>query len=641
MRANDQPERRRSSTDISADQRPADAAPDSRGREGGKSVDKRRISDYAMIGDCQTAAMISRDGSIDWLSVPRFDAPSVFAALLGEAENGRCRIAPKGDFEVTRRYRPGTLILETEFRTETGTAVLTDFMPIRDERPVNVVRILECRSGTVELELDLRIRFDYGAIVPWVTHHDATTRLAIGGPDALAIRTPLEVEGEGLHSVASIPLEEGDRTHLVLTYYPSHLPPPEAIDPLQALTETERYWRDYTARCPDVDGDTEAVANSLVILKALTYAPTGGVVAAATTSLPEEIGGSRNWDYRYCWLRDATMTLVAFMDLGYFDEARAWRDWLMRAIAGDPARLQIMYSVTGERRLQEWQPDWLGGFRGSSPVRIGNAASGQLQLDVFGEVFDMLAQASTGIEPSDHGRDLRTHLLERLEKIWREPDAGIWEPRGGPRHHVHSKVMAWVAFDRAAKGFAGDDHDGDAAARWRAVADEIHAEVLEHGFDTELDTFVQSYDSTSLDASLLFIPLVGFLPADDPRVVSTVAAIERSLMVGDTYLRRYDTKTSDDGLEGSEGMFLACSFWLADVYVLQGRRDDARAILDRLIALRNDVGLLPEEIDAETGEFLGNLPQAFSHVGLITTALNLSQANGPAKRRSHCPPADE
>ena len=594
----------------------------------------RKISDYAMIGDCQTAAMVSRDGSIDWLSVPRFDAPALFAALLGDAENGRCRIAPSGKYEVSRRYRPGTLILETEFRTATGTAVLIDFMPIREDHSVNVVRIVECRSGTVALDLDLGIRFDYGAVVPWVTRHDATTFLAVAGPDALVVRTPLALEGEGLRSVADISLAAGARTHLVLTHYPSHLPPPNAIDPDAALAETERYWRDYTARCPDLGRDTEVVANSLVILKALTFAPTGGLVAAATTSLPEAIGGGRNWDYRYCWLRDATMTLVAFMDLGYFDEARAWRDWLLRAIAGDPSKLQIMYSVTGERRLQEWQPDWLKGFLGSAPVRIGNAASGQLQLDVFGEVFDMLAQSSGRIEASSHSRDLRTNLLEYLEGIRRRPDAGIWEPRSGPAHHVHSKVMAWVAFDRAAKGFAGEqDHDAAAARRWRAVADEIQADVLAHGWDEERGSFVQAYGQKSLDAALLFIPLVGFLPPDDPRVVSTVAAIERDLMVGDVYLRRYDTGRSDDGLEGGEGMFLACSFWLADVYVLQGRLAEARAILDKMIALRNECGLLPEEIDPETGAFLGNLPQAFSHVGLIVTALNLSRTDGPAHRR--------
>ncbi len=596
--------------------------------------DKREISDYALIGDCQTAAMVSRDGSIDWLAVPRFDAPAVFAALVGDSDNGRCRIRPKGEYEVSRRYRPGTLILETEFRTETGTVLLTDFLPIREDHSVNVVRIVECRAGSVDLDLDLCIRFDYGRIVPWVTRHDDVTHLAIGGPDALAVRTPIPIEGQGLRSVADISLCAGESTHLVLTHYPSHLPPPAAIDPSAALADTESYWRDYTSGCPDLGADTEVVANSLVILKALTYAPTGGLVAAATTSLPEEIGGGRNWDYRYCWLRDATMTLVAFMELGYFDEARAWRDWLMRAIAGDPAHLQIMYSVTGERRLQEWQPDWLRGFRGSRPVRIGNAASGQLQLDVFGEVFDMLAQASSRIEVSPHARDLRMNLLEHLETVWREPDAGIWEPRSGPEHHVHSKVMAWVAFDRAAKGFAdGCDPDEELVRHWRSVADEIRADILAHGYDEELGSFVQAYGRKTLDSALLFIPLVGFLPPDDPRVVSTVAAIERTLMVDGVYLRRYDTLESDDGLEGSEGMFLACSFWLADVYVLQGRWDDARAILDRLIALRNDCGLLPEEIDPETGQFLGNLPQAFSHVGLITTALNLSRDDGPAKRR--------
>jgi GH15 family glucan-1,4-alpha-glucosidase len=595
-------------------------------------VDKR-IEDYALVGDCETAALVSRDGSIDWLCFPRFDSPAFLAALLGTPENGRWQIAPAGSFESRRRYRPGTLILETTFETASGSATLTDFMPPRDGAS-NLFRMVTGVSGTVEFDLDLVMRFDYGRTVPWVTRVDAHTISAVAGPHALRLVTPVELHGEDMHTKGRFSVAAGERITFSLTHSASHLEPPAARDPEACLKDTEAFWTDFSSRCPEVDGWTEDVRRSLITLKALTYRPTGGIVAAATTSLPERIGGERNWDYRYCWLRDATMTLIAFMDLGYYEEAQAWREWLMRSVAGDPAQMQIMYGIAGERQLLEWQVPWLDGFRGSRPVRIGNAAAGQFQLDVYGELSDMLAQARKGgLPPHPRSAALAAVVMPFLEKVWREPDEGIWEVRGGRQHFVHSKVMAWVAFDRMS-AMAAKVEGGEAnSVRWRKVADEIHADVCDRGFDSSLGSFVQAYGSKALDASLLHIPLMGFLPPDDPRVTGTVAAIERHLL-RDGLLLRYETDKVDDGLAGHEGAFLACSFWLADAYIMIGRRADALALFERLRGLQNDVGLLAEEYDPRERHMLGNFPQAFSHVGLIITALNLARSTGPADERS-------
>ncbi|WP_062205270.1 glycoside hydrolase family 15 protein [Aureimonas sp. AU12] len=605
-----------------------------------------RIEDYALIGDCETAALVGRDGSIDWLCFPRFDSPAVFAALLGSPENGRWRIAPTDEGATCeRRYRAGTLILETTFRTPTGAAMLIDFMPPRDGRP-DLVRIVVGLEGAVEFDFDLVMRFDYGRSVPWVSTLDDGTLTAIAGPDMLVLSAPVDLHGEDMHTRGSFRVTAGQRVAFTMSHQPSHLAPLAPIDPEHSLADTQAFWREFSDRCPEVDGYTEDVKRSLITLKALTYRPTGGIVAAATTSLPELAGGARNWDYRYCWLRDATLTLMAFMHLGYYEEAHAWRDWLMRAVAGNPAQMQIMYGVAGERHLLEWEVPWLDGFRASKPVRVGNAAAGQFQIDVYGELADMLAQAQTGgLEPHPRTPAIAGAIMPFLEANWREPDEGIWEVRGERQHFVHSKVMAWVAFDRAAKMAETREGGADEAVAWRAVAQEIHADVCARGFDAELGSFVQAYGSKSLDASLLHILLTGFLPPEDPRVVGTVAAIERRLL-HHGFVLRYDTSETDDGLAGEEGAFLACSFWLADAYVLLGRIEDAARLFERLRMLQNDVGLLAEEYDPKAGEMLGNFPQAFSHVGLVVTALNLSRAKGPGDQRAdgheHAPPsADE
>ena len=595
-----------------------------------------RIEDYALIGDCKSAALVGRDGSIDWLCWPRFDSPACFAALLGEPENGRWLIAPKEALRaVRRRYRPGTLVLETEFETETGRAAVIDFMT--PEACGNVVRIVIGRAGRVDFRTELVVRFNYGATVPWVNRLDDGTLDAIAGPERVVLRTPAPLQGVDLKTMGEFTVAADQSVPFVLSCGPSYQSLPPAIDAFEALERTQEGWRKWSDRCPEVGCWTQAVKRSLITLKALTYAPTGGMVAAPTTSLPERLGGVRNWDYRYCWLRDATFTLLAFMQLGYQEEARAWRDWLIRAVAGSPDQIQIMYGVGGERWLPELIVDWLPGYEKSAPVRVGNAAYQQLQLDIIGEMADAMFQAfKGGMQPSARARELRPVVLDYLTRAWREPDEGIWEVRGGRRHFVHSKVMAWVAFDRAANAAY---NPGAPTGRWRKIADEIHAEVCERGFDCALGSFVQAYGSKQLDASLLLIPIVGFLPAHDPRVRGTLRAIEERLLIGGEFVLRYESEEARDGLPPGEGAFLACSFWLVDNYILQGRNAEARKLFDRLIARCNDVGLLAEEIDPLTGRMLGNFPQAYSHVGLINAALSLSRETGPAEERAEPAPA--
>ena len=592
-----------------------------------------RIEDYALIGDCHTAALVGRDGSIDWLCWPRFDSAACFAALLGEVDNGRWLIAPKDSTLGTqRRYRPGTLILETEFQTESGRAMIVDFMIPADG--AHLVRIVKGLSGRVAFQTELVVRFDYGAAVPWVTRLDDGSINAIAGPERVVLRTPVALYGEDLRTVGEFAVEAEQSIPFVLSYGSSFQSPPPTIDWFDALARTETFWRQWSDRCPDVGPWTEAVKRSLITLKALTYAPTGGIVAAATTSLPEHLGGVRNWDYRYCWLRDATFTLMALMELGYYEEAQAWRDWLIRAVAGSPDQIQIMYGVGGERWLPEQIVDWLPGYEKSAPVRIGNGASRQLQLDVFGEIFDALLQTmKAGIVPSERGLAMRSVVLNYLATAWRQPDEGIWEVRGGPQHFVHSKVMTWVAFDRAAKQL--ETHAFiEQGQRWREIADEIHAEICERGFDRDLGSFVQAYGSKRLDASLLLIPLVGFLPPEDPRIRGTLRAIEDRLLIAGEFVLRYETEHSADGLPAGEGAFLACSFWLVQNYVLQGRNAEAGELFARLLARCNDVGLLSEELDPLTGRMLGNFPQAYSHVGLIICALSLSRQRNLAEERA-------
>jgi GH15 family glucan-1,4-alpha-glucosidase len=582
-----------------------------------------RIEDYALIGDLQTAALIERNGSIDWLCFPRFDSGACFAALLGDARHGRWLLAPAGGGTPTRRYRGDTLVLETTWKTGEGAVRVLDFMPPRGTAP-DVVRIVEGVSGRVEMRSELVIRFDYGNILPWVRRVD-DARIAIAGPDALCFRTPARTRGENMRTISTFTVEKGERVPFVLTWYPSHGGIPERIDPEQALSDTEEFWDDWSSRCcaklPEEWRDL--MQRSLIVLKALTYAPSGGIVAAPTTSLPERLGGVRNWDYRYCWLRDATLTLLALLQADYAEEAAAWRSWLLRAVAGDPADLQIMYGVAGERRLTEFELPWLPGYEGSAPVRVGNAASEQLQIDVYGEVMDALYQARLhGLRFEHSAWSLQTKLLEYLENAWHDPDEGIWEIRGERRHFVHSKVMAWVAFDRAVRSVETQGVEGP-VDRWRTVRDEIHREVCERGYDPELGSFTQSYGSKELDASLLMIPLVGFLPVWDERVRGTIEAIERDL-VADGFVLRYRTHESDlDGLPPGEGVFLPCSFWLVDCLELIGRRDDAHDLFERLISLANDVGLLSEEYDPAAGRLLGNFPQAFTHLALVNTAFNV------------------
>jgi GH15 family glucan-1,4-alpha-glucosidase len=591
-----------------------------------------RIEDYAVIADTQTAALVGRDGSIDWLCLPRFDSGACFAALLGDERNGHWRIAPAGGVRrVRRRYRGDTLILETEFETGDGAVRVVDFMPPRLADP-DVVRVVEGVRGRVPMRMELRIRFDYGRLTPWV-RRVGTALLAISGPEALVLRTEVPHHGEDRATVADFEVAEGDRLPFSLTWNLSHQELPDAVDPLEALAKTESYWREWAGRCTYQGEWRDAVMRSLLTLKALTYEPSGGIVAAVTTSLPESIGGVRNWDYRFCWLRDATMTLTSLMAAGYEQEARDWREWLLRAMAGDPPALQIMYGPAGEARLPELELPWLPGYEGSKPVRTGNAAVEQFQLDVYGEVMDALHKARRlSIEPHPSAWALQRALLEFLEGRWREPDEGIWEVRGPRRHFTHSKVLAWVAIDRAVKGVEQFGLDGP-VERWRRLRAEIHREVCERGYDPDRGTFTQSYGSRELDASLLLIALVGFLPPSDPRVRGTVEAIERELCQ-DGFVLRYPTGEEGepvDGLPGREGAFLACTFWLADNYALVGRVAEARGLFQRLLDVRNEVGLLAEEYDPAAGRQLGNFPQAFSHVPLINTAMHLAEA-GPDPR---------
>jgi len=591
-----------------------------------------RIEDYALIGDCQTAALVGKDGSIDWLCLPRFDSGACFAALLGGPKHGRWQIAPAGPVTAVRRqYRDDTLVLDTEFETAEGTVAVIDFMPSRDRDP-NLVRLVEGRRGRVRMHSELILRFDYGSIVPWVHRTDCGIS-ATAGPDTVAVMTPVPLRGKDFTTVADFEVGAGQRVPFSLSYHPSHRPGTMNNDSAFALQETEAWWREWTKRCTYEGKYRDAVVRSLMVLKALTYEPTGGIVAAPTTSLPEHLGGVRNWDYRFCWLRDATLSLLALINCGYTDEAGAWRTWLIRAVAGDPGTTQIMYGLGGERRLTEWVVDWLPGYQDSKPARVGNAAHGQLQLDVYGEVFDALFQARQhGLAPLEDGWRVSRKLLEWLAKHWDQPDEGIWEVRGPRQHFVHSKIMAWVAFDRAVKAVERFGRNGP-AREWARTRDIIHQQVCEKGFDPKRNTFVQAYGSPNLDASLLTMALVGFLPPNDPRVVGTVAAIERELM-RDGFVARYDTKATDDGLPAGEGTFLPCTFWYADNLALQGRRPEASAIFDRLLGLRNDVGLLSEEYDTRSCRLVGNFPQAFTHIGLINTALNLSRpANCPACQR--------
>jgi GH15 family glucan-1,4-alpha-glucosidase len=589
------------------------------------------IEDYALIGDCTTAALVGRNGSIDWLCWPRFDSGACFAALLGDSGNGRWLIAPADPvIRTTRAYRDGGLVLETEFETETGIVALIDFM-VPGAPNSSIVRIVEGRAGEVAMAMELVVRFDYGASVPWATRQEDGGTCLVVGPEMVMLRTPAPYEGEDMRTVSRFRAVAGQRVPFVLAHGPSHLQSPAAIDPMAALAQTEAYWLEWSSRCTYRGPHREGVLRSLVVLKALTFQATGGIVAAATTSLPEQLGGARNWDYRFCWLRDATLTLFSLMHAGYYEEAAAWRDWLHRSVAGSPEQIQIMYGIAGERRLEEWVVPWLAGYQGAAPVRIGNAASAQLQIDVFGEVTEALHQARNGgLAAPPESWSLQKGIIAHLETIWQFPDEGIWETRGGRQNFVYSKVMAWVAFDRMVKDVEEHGLDGP-VDHWRAVRDEIHATVCTRGFNAAKGSFVAHYDTDQLDASLLLIPLVGFLPHDDPRVLGTTDAVERELYKNG-YVLRYLTEDSKDGLPPGEGAFLACSFWLVDNWHMQGREADARALFGRLAALRNDVGLLSEEYDPAAKRFTGNFPQAFSHTALISSAMNLAQA-GPAHAR--------
>jgi len=601
-----------------------------------------RIEDYGLIGDLQTAALVGLDGSVDWLCLPRFDSAACFSALLGDEADGRWLLAPAGKVErVERRYREDTLVHELDFHCAVGSVRVIDFMPPRGTEP-DLVRIVEGLEGSVQMRLDLAIRFGYGSIVPWVQRHEDGTRIAIAGPDALALHTPVAVHGEDLRTRAEFTVTAGERVPFVLTWYPSHEPVPPPIDAERSLEETCGFWREWLGCCTYSGRWDDAVKRSLVVLKALTYAPTGGIVAAPTTSLPEQIGGVRNWDYRYCWLRDATFALDALLETGFTDEAHAWREWLLRAVAGDPDDLQIMYGPAGERRLPEFEVPWLSGYEGSRPVRVGNGASTQFQLDVYGEVLDVLHQVRRRkIEPDDQSWAIQRVMLANLERRWREPDEGIWEVRGPRRHFTHSKVMAWVAMDRSVKAVEEYGRDGP-VERWRAVRDEIHAEVLERGWDDELGSFVQAYDTKRVDASLLTIPLFGFLPPEDPRVRGTLEAVRRELLVdGFVHRYRHDEGVEEvDGLPPGEGAFFLCSFWFVDNLVLLGELDEAESMFERLLALRNELGLLSEEYDPRLRRLVGNFPQAFSHIGLVNTARLLDRAlaaQSEAKRPTIAP----
>jgi GH15 family glucan-1,4-alpha-glucosidase len=591
-----------------------------------------QIADYAMIGDCETAALVDRLGSIDWLCWPRFDSDACFAALLGDRSNGCWRISPAGAFKTSRAYRSGTLVLETLFETDDGVVALIDFMPPRGEVS-HIVRLVEGRRGRVTMRMDLVLRFGYGLTTPWVSKLEDGGLSAVAGPSMAILRTPVQTRGEDMTTVAEFVAVEGEVTPFVLSHQASHLPPSPALDVQSALETTVAFWGEWLAKGHIEGPHADAVRRSLITLKAMTYAPTGGLVASPTTSLPEQFGGERNWDYRFCWIRDSTLTLLAMMNAGYYEEAAAWRAWLQRAVAGDPADMRIMYGIGGERRLTEWVADWLPGHAGSRPVRVGNAAHQQFQLDVYGELMDTFHQARCGGLPSDPSLwDLQRVLVDHVAKVWREPDEGIWEVRGARQWFTYSRVMAWVAVDRAIRSAETFDLEGP-LEDWRALCQEIRQDVWDNGFDRRRNTFTQVYNQPNLDASLLLLAQVGFIEPDDPAYVGTVEAIERELLV-DGFVRRYHTEETDDGLPPGEGSFLACSFWLADAYAMIGRHDDAHNLFDRLLRLRNDVGLLAEEYDAPGRRFAGNFPQAFSHIALINTASNLTRGRKPIEQRA-------
>jgi GH15 family glucan-1,4-alpha-glucosidase len=582
------------------------------------------IEEYALIGDTHTAALVSKAGSVDWLCVPRFDSPACFAALLGTPEHGRFLLAPGMEpRRVARRYREGTLVLETDYETADGLATVVDTMPPREQAPA-LVRLVHGRRGRIPMRMELTVRFGYGQFAPWI-RRSAGDLLAVSGPDALRLSTPVETRNDGACQTAEFVVTEGEQVPFVLTWFPSHEPEPPHLDPFYLISDAERWWRAWSERCTYEGEWREAVVRSLITLKALTYAPTGGVVAAPTTSLPAQLGGVRNWDYRYCWLRDAAFTLAALRQGGYEQEALAWQQWLLRAVAGESEAIQIVYGPAGERRLDEWQADWLPGYEGATPVRIGNAAARQFQLDVYGELADLLHPVvqEGGFDPGH--KELTRSALEYLESAWSQPDQGIWEVRGPRLHFTHSKVMAWVAFDRGVKAIQELGLDGP-LDRWRRARDEIHAQVCRDGFDSDRNTFVQSYGSPELDASLLKIPLVGFLPATDPRVAGTVDAIQRELSLQNGLILRYSPHAQEalDGLPEGEGAFLACSFWLVDSLALLGRLGEARALFERLLSLRNDLGLLSEQYDPRADRLTGNFPQAISHVALVNSAYLLS-----------------
>jgi GH15 family glucan-1,4-alpha-glucosidase len=605
------------------------------------------IEDYGIIGDCETVALVARNGSIDWFCVPRFDSDACFAALLGTRENGRWLLAPTSAVrKTTRRYRDHTLILETRFDTADGSVTVIDFMRPRSDPSLglssgdaDLIRIVRGESGQVPMGMELTIRFDYGLSVPWISSTGENLLHAIAGPHLININGGTRLTHSDGTVKAEFAITAGQTVPFVIVHSPSHHPAPLPVSASAALAQTERFWLDWVSHCTYRGIASESVERSLIVLKARTYAPTGGIVAAPTTSLPEEIGGERNWDYRYCWLRDATFTLLAFTNAGFHSEADAWRDWLLRAVAGKASQDQIMYGIAGERRLLEWEATWLPGYENSKPVRVGNAAATQLQLDVYGEVADAMHQArKSASSVPEQSAAIERDWISYLEQVWMQPDEGIWEIRGERQQFTRSKVMAWVAVDRAIKDFerfqlaAPLDH-------WRRLRDEIHQDVCQHGFNRAVGTFVQSYGSTALDAGLLLIPLVGFLPASDARVVATVEAIERKLVV-DGFVLRYDLKKSDDGLAGDEATFLFCSFWLVDCLVMMGRRDDAQRLFNRLLNVRNDLGLLAEEYDPVSRRQLGNFPQAFSHIGLVNSAVNLSRAIAPLSQRTDTEPSE-
>jgi GH15 family glucan-1,4-alpha-glucosidase len=610
-------------------------SPESR-RETPEAAPHRRIEDYGLIGNMHSAALIGRDGSIDWLCLPRFDSAACFAALIGTVDNGRWRVAPAGAIRATsRRYLPDTAVLETRFETATGAATVTDFMPLASEADkVNLVRIVTGVSGSVDMEMELVLRFEYGHAVPWVRKRDYGLS-AVAGPNAVQFHTNVPLKSENMKTHAVFTVKKGDRVRMTLSYHPTISAPQFVPDCMESLERTVNWWREWirSSRIGELDERLrEAMVRSAITLKLLTYAPTGAIVAAPTMALPERIGGDRNWDYRYCWLRDSSLTLQALLRSGFRGEAEDWRQWLLGAIAGAPEQLQILYSISGERWLPEHEIPWLAGFEDSRPVRLGNAASNQTQLDVYGEVVNALHLArAADLQQSQEAWSLQKVLLAKLEDIWQSPDCGIWEVRGEPRAFTHSRMMCWVAFDRAVDNAERYGLDGP-VERWRKLRETIHADVCAHGFDPKLNSFVQTYGGKALDASLLLMPQVGFLPASDPRVLGTIAAIERGLM-RDGFVLRYSTADTDDGLAGDEGAFLVCSFWLADAYVMCGRLDDARALLRRLMALRNDLGLLAEEYDPAARRQLGNFPQAFSHIGLINTLRNVAEARTATSKR--------